>query len=279
MISLRPLTLTHPPSGAAVSVPVPDSHDAWMSAETLRDAFGAWLERDADAQIVLHPIAAAEEDEDDTSTPAAREARAEAQRTERDFVLLALFLRYVVGTLDDSARGAHNAVVLHQAASYLLATYLAGGSIDLHNRVKSFEPDRRRVVIRSWSETDEALRSRGREVPVLPVGKLFAEAVEKKAVVEALFGGQGTNETYFDELQVRGRRCESPADARRSSTSSTRRSSRRCSVARPTCSAPSRPSTTRASSTCTRWTPSAGSSTRPRDRRSRTWRRARRRCR
>ena len=80
------------------------------------------------------------------------------------------------------------------------STYLS--STDVHSLVASYDAPLRKQVLSSYflalSTLEERIPS---EVPRPAPSALFEAASSGKASIYALFGGQGTNEVYLDELQ------------------------------------------------------------------------------
>ena len=67
----------------------------------------------------------------------------------------------------------------------------------------TFDVEIRGVVLSAYFRALTTLRERAVDAPIpkQPGSALLAAALSKKASIFALFGGQGTNEVYFDELQ------------------------------------------------------------------------------
>jgi fatty acid synthase subunit alpha, fungi type len=101
----------------------------------------------------------------------------------------------------DSAASASRTSLLHTAFNHFSASYLA--TKDIHTLVASFDTDVRKTVLSSYFHALAALEDR--KIPnvsrPLP-SALFTASQENEASIFALFGGQGTNEVYLDELQT-----------------------------------------------------------------------------
>ena len=84
---------------------------------------------------------------------------------------------------------------------YFTSTYLAAR--DIHSLASTFDAETRRVVFSAYFRSLATLKGReiDASIPEQPGSALLAAALSKKASIFALFGGQGTNEVYFDELQ------------------------------------------------------------------------------
>jgi len=74
-------------------------------------------------------------------------------------------------------------------------------TLDIHTLAASLDIDTQKNVLTSYYLARAALEARHAEVPLPPASALLTAAKEGKASIYALFGGQGTNEVYFDELQ------------------------------------------------------------------------------
>lgn len=73
---------------------------------------------------------------------------------------------------------------------------------DIHLLSSGYDTEVRKVVLSSYYQALAALRTKQvAGIPLGPQSALFAAATAGKASIFALFGGQGTNEVYFDELQ------------------------------------------------------------------------------
>ncbi|KAI0076617.1 hypothetical protein K474DRAFT_1755547, partial [Panus rudis PR-1116 ss-1] len=84
----------------------------------------------------------------------------------------------------------------HFTASYL-------SEQDIHTVTANYQPKVRKSILTSYYFTLAALEAKKvSDIPRAPPAALFAAAAKGDASVYALFGGQGTNEVYFDELQA-----------------------------------------------------------------------------
>ncbi|KAI0046589.1 fatty acid synthase [Auriscalpium vulgare] len=180
-IASRPLTIQV--GQIRVTFPVSTDANEWIAAEVLRDEF-------AHAQAVQDAAENAVELEDP--------AHATTQ-------LFARFLAFAA----DRVRGSHEGspeqqarlAVLLKALSQFSATLLA--DIDLHSLVASFDVDARKVVLSSFYSAYATLQKYNAPgIPALATPSLLSGAKEGTTSVYALFGGQGINEVYFDELQA-----------------------------------------------------------------------------
>jgi fatty acid synthase subunit beta len=90
--------------------------------------------------------------------------------------------------------------LLLNAFKHFVATYLVDN--DVHVLTAEYDPDFRQTVISSFFVAFAALeREKVQDIPKSPPSAILEAAKTGKASIYALFGGQGTNEVYFDELQ------------------------------------------------------------------------------
>ena len=83
----------------------------------------------------------------------------------------------------------------HFTSSYLAVK-------DIHTLAASFDTEVRKDVLAAYFSAVSALRTQqASDIPSQPESALLTAASSGKASIYALFGGQGTNEVYFDELQ------------------------------------------------------------------------------
>ena len=83
---------------------------------------------------------------------------------------------------------------------YFSSTFLARK--DIHSLTSTFDTDTRKIVLSAYFFAVAALKAREIDVSIpKQESALLAAVLSKKASIFALFGGQGTNEVYFDELQ------------------------------------------------------------------------------
>ncbi|KAL1666812.1 acyl transferase domain-containing protein, partial [Schizophyllum commune] len=177
-ISKRPIVVAL--GSARLSIPVSTDKDAWIAAEVLRDEF-------------THDQAAEDAIETTIELENPHEAAVE---------LAAKFLAYITANLDadQESAPARTSVLLH-VFKFFTSAYLA--SKDVHSLAASFDTDVRKVVLKAYFGAYAALEARAvPDIPKQPQSALLTAAAEGSASVYAIFGGQGTNEVYFDELQA-----------------------------------------------------------------------------
>jgi fatty acid synthase subunit alpha, fungi type/fatty acid synthase subunit beta, fungi type len=145
--------------------------NVWIAAEVLRDAF-------------LHSVQGEDFPADDDAPALAYFAK---------------FLGFLASNLNASA--AHT-TVLHSSLVQFTTAHLS--NLDVHTLVASSDPDTRKEILGGYFAALAALESRvpAAEVPRSPPSALFAAAKSSQASIYGLFGGQGSNEVYFDELKA-----------------------------------------------------------------------------
>lgn len=163
-----------------ISIPVSTQADEWTAAEVLRDEF-------------TH----VQTTEDAIETTAALE-----NTTEASVELLSRFLSFVAGKLDEDAQSeAARTSILLKSLKYFTASYLS--TQDIHVIVAAFDTEVRKTVLAAYFQALAALEAKNvPEIPRAPSSALLSAATRGDASIYALFGGQGTNEVYFDELQI-----------------------------------------------------------------------------
>ena len=116
--------------------------------------------------------------------------------------LFARFLSFVAQRLsvDSQSTKAHTSLLLH-AFSHFVSLYLS--DTDIFSFLKLFDAEVRTSVLTSFFSARAALEQHNAtDIPQPPTSALLSAASEGEASIYALFGGQGTNEVYFDELQA-----------------------------------------------------------------------------
>ncbi|KDQ57051.1 hypothetical protein JAAARDRAFT_35647 [Jaapia argillacea MUCL 33604] len=163
-----------------LSIPVSTNSDEWIAAEVLRDEFvhTQSIQDTIDATVQLENI------------------------TEATIELYASFLVFVAQKLHDETQSTQaRTAVLYNSLKHFTASYLS--THDIHSVVSDFDTDSRKIVLTAYFEAIAALEAlKVKDIPRPPPSSLLSAAQEGKAKVYAIFGGQGTNEVYFDELQT-----------------------------------------------------------------------------
>ncbi|KAG9315241.1 hypothetical protein JVU11DRAFT_4375 [Chiua virens] len=177
-ISMRPLVIAV--GNVRVSIPVSTNSDVWIAAEVLRDEF-----------MYIHKQV------DSVDTPAEH-----GSTLQPEVDLFARFLSFVAQRLSDDPQStkAHTSLLLHVFTRFL-SSYLS--DTDIFSFVKPFDVEVRTSVWTSFFTARAALEQHDvADIPKPPTSALLTASSEEEASIYALFGGQGTNEVYFDELQT-----------------------------------------------------------------------------
>jgi fatty acid synthase subunit alpha, fungi type len=117
--------------------------------------------------------------------------------TQAEILLLADFLKF---TANYQGR-VHAEKVLLASITRFTETYLT--TTDVHSLVAPFDSEARKSVLSSYFLALSTLENKlpPEEVPRPPPSALLSAAAKGEASIFGLFGGQGTNEVYFDELR------------------------------------------------------------------------------
>jgi len=121
-------------------------------------------------------------------------------KAEATIELSARFLAYVAesSAMDQSTHA--RIALLHNVFKYFTSTYLPTN--DIHPPTSTFDTDTRKTVLSAYFLAIAALKAREIDASIPKQEPTpLAAVLSKKASIFALFGGQGTNEVYFDELQ------------------------------------------------------------------------------
>ncbi|KIJ66907.1 hypothetical protein HYDPIDRAFT_174219 [Hydnomerulius pinastri MD-312] len=175
VISTRPLIIAV--ANIRVSIPVPTNNDEWITAEVLRDDF-------TQSQKQIDTI--------DTTAEITFQAEVE---------LFARFLSFIAQrSSDDTCQKARTSLLLH-VFTHFVSTYLS--ETDLFSFVNAYDAEVRNLVLTAFFVARAALEQQNvSDFLKPPTSALLSAASEGEASIYALFGGQGTNEVYFDELQA-----------------------------------------------------------------------------
>ncbi|GAA5825048.1 hypothetical protein JCM11251_006076 [Rhodosporidiobolus azoricus] len=190
----RPLVLLHPSSQTRLSINVPSTPQEWIAAEVARDTFQDWLHA-AEKEGNLVGFEAAEVDDEQAGGDGI---------SEQELVLNAYFLAHVADLLPfpASATSPATAAVLLAAFSHFSSTFLQG--TDVHSLAASLPAPVRSLVISSFylAKTKLEVEGLGKVLPQQQQSALLQKVETGEAELYGLFGGQGMNEVYFDELQT-----------------------------------------------------------------------------
>ncbi|TIB03399.1 hypothetical protein E3P94_00662 [Wallemia ichthyophaga] len=161
-------TLTVQSSQTRIGIPV--SRNVWWKAEILRENF---------LQSAYSLVEQDESAEDDFA----------------QLELLSKFLKFVATSqLDEQSLYVLQASLVHFHQVHL-------SHVDVHNLTAKLDAELRKLVLSAFFKSRAALEAAGLETPQSPPSALIQQSIQGNANVYALFGGQGANEVYFDELQ------------------------------------------------------------------------------
>jgi fatty acid synthase subunit alpha, fungi type len=157
-----------------VSIPVSTTTNVWLVAEVLREQFTHRLQSIDDA------------------SPAA------ADSTELGPSLVLAFAAFVACSVEQPC--GHE--LLLDILNHFTSTYLT--SADIHTFVGRFDQDSRKSLLEDYFLALSTLEAHFTtdKIPRSPPSALLTAAKTGKAGIYALFGGQGANEVYFDELKA-----------------------------------------------------------------------------
>ena len=121
--------------------------------------------------------------------------------SEATVALFARFLAFVAKSVNSDPNSSHPRTnLLYNAFKHFNDSYLA--SQDVHTFTSTFDLHVRKTVISSYFKALTTLEAGGiTDIPRHPPSALLDAAKDGDASIYAVFGGQGTNEVYFDELQ------------------------------------------------------------------------------
>ena len=163
-----------------VSIPVSTQVDEWIAAEVLRDDF-------------IHSQTQLDATDDVAQSESPSQASVDL------FTRFLAFIAQKVSDAPDSTKARISvltSVLMHFVSSYLTDT-------DLFSFVNPFDTEVRTRVLAAYFIARATLENHNiPDVPGTPPSALFTAAEDSEASIYALFGGQGTNEVYFDELQA-----------------------------------------------------------------------------
>lgn len=195
--STRPLVLLN--EAIKVSLAVPSSQPIWTAAQIATDSFHDALKLGlASGEMIGFDVIELDEDDPD-------QAKKDDER-EKELVLTVHFLLHLAQLLEfPSETSAATASVLLATFTYFSTTYLIKDGVEVHTLAATFPAPIRSLILSAYFSARSKLHVAGSSshLPPVIIGGLLEAAREGKAEVYALFGGQGMNEVYFDELQVR----------------------------------------------------------------------------
>ncbi|TXT15634.1 hypothetical protein VHUM_00137 [Vanrija humicola] len=182
----RPLVLHSKAARVHVLVPA-EPLSAWVASEVLAQEF-----HDELANIDDDAVAPVDEDDD--------EAASKPVSNEPQVKLLARFLKFVADNVAATSSKETAEVLL---ASYNRFNELFLPSVSVQTLVQSFDPEVRAEILTAYYKAFAVARKvlGDSKVKIAHKPALITAAQDGSAELYALFGGQGVNEYYIDELQ------------------------------------------------------------------------------
>ncbi|KAK0543649.1 hypothetical protein OC845_006016 [Tilletia horrida] len=217
----RPLTISA--NGVHVKVQVPSYHDGWLASQLLREGFESSYKKQNQGGAAFPPAESDIEEKEPQTTSttlpngadpahisltaaflgfAARKANEEAQDRPLLDCVQALWTFFHIEYLTTTTRSSQS--TQHSKSFASSPKNSTKTEIDIHSiatNAADFDEQARTSLLRDYYTAYVTLEKGGKE-PQLPTPKLFQLASQGKAGLFALFGGQGTNEVYFKELQL-----------------------------------------------------------------------------
>ncbi|KAA1072708.1 beta subunit of fatty acid synthetase [Puccinia graminis f. sp. tritici] len=201
----RPHQITHQPSGARLSLPLPSSEEIISHAESTRDDFTDWLDHQPDSPLLQlsngqQGILRSQEEgeqEQEEQEEGKEEKQNERNHQEASLILLAHYLHF----LSIHPNRPHHKQLIQISLTYFHSEILNNRSIDLHSAAFQLTTSdlARRLVIKAYYLARNAIPELLLNCPSPPVGRLWKEDQPNKKLA-GVFGGQGVNETYWQEL-------------------------------------------------------------------------------
>ncbi|CAO1616813.1 unnamed protein product [Jaminaea pallidilutea] len=205
--TIRPIVISSSSQAGAtfVRVPVPfEPAGAWIAAEVIRDDFHRHLAKHANEDSSINVEQEQQASQDAAEGQEVDSAKASAAALGARVVLLAKFLGFVAQKLRASTSPhPHESEVLHRAWAQFQVEFL-GSTNDIHSLTATYvDIEQRPMVLRQFFEAYVVLESLSKvNLEAIKTPKLFELAGAGKAQAFAIFGGQGNNEVYFNELQA-----------------------------------------------------------------------------
>ncbi|KAE8244255.1 hypothetical protein A4X13_0g6730, partial [Tilletia indica] len=201
--STRPLTIGA--NGVHVKVQVPSYQDGWLASQLLREGFeSSYNKARRGSNDGTRPALPRSDSSDETETPVGSTLPNGAEPAHVS--LTAAFLGFAARKANEEPDApiidCVKALWTFFHSEYL--TVSKSNSVDIHSvamNAAAFDEESRTTLLCDYFTAYVTLEKQGKS-PLLPTPKLLNLARNGKAGIFALFGGQGTNEVYFNELQV-----------------------------------------------------------------------------
>lgn len=186
--SSRSLLIIHKPSKTHLSIEqVPETLLGF--ALDLKDEFLEHLNESGKGEKLVLEAAPqeVEEEEEDSSSAVARSQPA----NNAQLFLAAYWLEFITPKHDLATP------ILQASRDYFAQVFLKNSTLDIHSVAgKLSDTDDKKLVLKSWINACNKLGG----VDFGPTGKIWDE--KSNTSIYAVFGGQGSNEYFFDEFEV-----------------------------------------------------------------------------
>lgn len=185
----RSLLVIHKPSNTRLSIDnVPETLLGF--ALDLKDEFLEHLNESGKGDKLVAEAAPQEIDEDDEEAIAAASSSSAGPLHNAQLFLASYWLEFITPKHDIATP------ILQASRDYFAAVFLVNSTLDIHSIAgKLSDTDDKKLVLRSWINACAKLGS-----DFGPTGKIWDE--KSATSIYAVFGGQGSNEYFFDEFEV-----------------------------------------------------------------------------
>lgn len=197
--SIRPLIIEF--KNIRISIPTSSSLIDFTASEISRETFYDYLkELELNSELIkLNEELEINEDSNQNLI--------EEDLKEKSLILISYFLNHLVLNLINNLNFESTKEVLNLV---LLSSFLNFNKqflnlTDIHNLTFKYSNQVRNLIISSYYQAKSTLElnsNLAKSLPNSPQSKLLGESLNGNAEIYGLFGGQGMNEVYFDELQV-----------------------------------------------------------------------------
>jgi len=154
----------------------------------LKDEFLEHLNESGKGEKLVLEAAPSDEEAEEDETPEAALAR---QSNNAQLFLASYWLEFITPKHDLATP------ILQASRDYFAFTFLRNSTLDIHSVAgKLSDTDDKKLVLKSWINACAKLGD-----DFGPTGKIWDE--KSNTSIYAVFGGQGSNEYFFDEFEVR----------------------------------------------------------------------------
>lgn len=192
--SHRSLLIIHKPSNTRLAIDgVPETILGF--ALDLKDEFLEHLNESGKGDKLVAEAAPAPVDEDDEQPEhdpsSSSSSSSSAPKHNAQLFLASYWLDFITPKHDLATP------ILQASRDYFASTFLLNSTLDIHSVAgKLSDTDDKKLVLKSWINACAKLGAED----FGPIGKIWDE--KSNTSIYAVFGGQGSNEYYFDEFEV-----------------------------------------------------------------------------